>query len=101
MTGWRIGYCGGPVELVTAMATMWPEHLEPVVDLAKAATVALNGSGLRRGDVLRLPCPARSVVAGLNTLPASPAARWGTFYVCERHRGDARRRCVDVPFAEF
>ena len=43
MTGWRIGYCGGPVELVTAMATTWPEHLEPVVDLAKAATVALNG----------------------------------------------------------
>ncbi len=35
MTGWRIGYAGGPEALIKAMAQdPVAEHLEPLLDLA-------------------------------------------------------------------
>ena len=44
MTGWRIGYCGGPVEIVTAMATIQGQSTSNASSIAqKAAVVALNG----------------------------------------------------------
>ena len=83
MTGWRIGYCGGPAEIVEAMATIQSQSTtNPSSISQKAATTALlgdqacvvemNGHFKARHDFFN---------AGLNRLPGFkvlPAA--GTFY---------------------
>jgi aspartate aminotransferase len=83
MTGWRIGYCGGPVELVTAMGTIQSQSTSNASSIAqKAAVVALNGDQScvremnqqfqRRHDF---------IVAGLNKLPGVSCLEGaGTFY---------------------
>ena len=44
MTGWRIGYCGGPKELVAAMGTIQGQSTSNASSISqRAATVALNG----------------------------------------------------------
>ena len=83
MTGWRIGYCGGPAEIVTAMSTIQSQSTSNPVSMSqKAAVAALNGDQAcvaamnehfkQRHDFFN---------AGLNALPGFkvlPAA--GTFY---------------------
>ena len=83
MTGWRIGYCGGPAEVVEAMATIQSQSTTNPSSIAqKAATAALlgdqscvahmNGHFKARHDFFN---------DGLNRLPGFkvlPAA--GTFY---------------------
>ena len=83
MTGWRIGYCGGPKEIVTAMATIQGQSTSNASSIAqKAAVAALNGdqtcvaqmneSFRKRHDL---------VVAGLNALSGVTCLRGaGTFY---------------------
>jgi aspartate aminotransferase len=83
MTGWRIGYCGGPVELVTAMGTIQSQSTSNASSIAqKAAVVALNDNQScvremnqqfqRRHDF---------IVAGLNKLPGVSCLEGaGTFY---------------------
>jgi aspartate aminotransferase len=83
MTGWRIGYCGGPKEIITAMATIQGQSTSNPSSIAqKASVAALNGdqrcvatmneSFKKRHDL---------VVSGLNTLPGiSCLAGAGTFY---------------------
>ncbi|MDY6946817.1 MAG: pyridoxal phosphate-dependent aminotransferase [Pseudomonadota bacterium] len=83
MTGWRIGYCGGPIELVTAMSTIQSQSTSNPSSIAqKAAVAALNGdqncvremnkSFKQRHDFL---------VAGLNKLPGVTCLEGaGTFY---------------------
>ena len=44
MTGWRIGYCGGPEEIVQAMAMIQGQSTSNPASISqKAATAALNG----------------------------------------------------------
>jgi aspartate aminotransferase len=44
MTGWRIGYCGGPKELITAMATIQGQSTSNPSSISqKAAVAALSG----------------------------------------------------------
>jgi aspartate aminotransferase len=44
MTGWRIGFAGGPVELVKAMATLQSQSTSNASSISQAASVeALNG----------------------------------------------------------
>jgi aspartate aminotransferase len=44
MTGWRIGYCGGPKELITAMATIQGQSTSNASSISqKAAAAALSG----------------------------------------------------------
>ena len=44
MTGWRIGYAGGPVELIKAMATLQSQSTSNPSSISQAASVeALNG----------------------------------------------------------
>ena len=52
MTGWRIGYCGGPAEIIEAMATIQSQSTTNPSSIAqKAATAALLGDqSLRDGD---------------------------------------------------
>jgi aspartate aminotransferase len=83
MTGWRIGYCGGPVEVVTAMATIQGQSTSNASSIAqKAAVVALNGDQSCVHEMNRhFHLRHDFVVDGLNKLPGVsclPGA--GTFY---------------------
>lgn len=83
MTGWRIGYCGGPAELVTAMATIQSQSTSNASSIAqKAAVVALNGDqSCVREMNKHFKQRHDYILAGLNSLPGvSCLAGAGTFY---------------------
>ena len=83
MTGWRLGYCGGPKEVITAMATIQGQSTSNASSISqKAAVAALTGD---QSCVTMMNRAFRErhdfVVAGLNELPGVsclPGA--GTFY---------------------
>ena len=83
MTGWRIGYCGGPKEIITAMGTIQGQSTSNASSISqKAATVALS-SDQSCVATMNEAFKARHdfVVQGLNSLPGVsclPGA--GTFY---------------------
>ena len=83
MTGWRIGYCGGPQEVITAMGTIQGQSTSNAASMSqKAATVALNSDQTCVAEMNR-QFKARHdfIVQGLNGLPGVsclPGA--GTFY---------------------
>jgi aspartate aminotransferase len=83
MTGWRIGYCGGPKEIITAMGTIQGQSTSNACSISqKAATVALS-SDQSCVATMNEAFKARHdfVVQGLNSLPGVsclPGA--GTFY---------------------
>jgi len=83
MTGWRIGYCGGPAEVIAAMATIQGQSTSNASSISqKAATVALNAP---QDCVVEMNRAFKSrhdlVVAGLNALPGVTCIPgWGTFY---------------------
>ncbi len=83
MTGWRIGYCGGPKEVVAAMSTVQGQSTSNASSISqRAATVALNGSQACVGDMNEAFKKRHDfVVAGLNSIAGIsclPGA--GTFY---------------------
>lgn len=83
MTGWRIGYCGGPAELITAMGTIQGQSTSNPSSIAqKAAVAALNGDQTCVQEMNKHFKQRHDFfVAGLNKLPGVtclPAA--GTFY---------------------
>ena len=90
MTGWRIGYCGGPVELITAMATIQGQSTSNPSSIAqKAAVVALNAD---QSEVREMNKHFKQrhdfIVDGLNKLPGVsclPGA--GTFYAFAQVEG--------------
>ncbi|MGH8261279.1 MAG: aminotransferase class I/II-fold pyridoxal phosphate-dependent enzyme, partial [Steroidobacteraceae bacterium] len=83
MTGWRLGYCGGPKELITAMATIQGQSTSNASSISqKAATVALK-SDQACVEEMNKAFKARHdyVVQGLNALPGvSCVPGAGTFY---------------------
>jgi aspartate aminotransferase len=90
MTGWRIGYCGGPKEIVTAMGTIQGQSTSNASSISqKAAVAALNGSQQCVTDMNRAYKERHDyVVAALNSLPGIsclPGA--GTFYAFADVRG--------------
>ena len=83
MTGWRIGYCGGPKELITAMATIQGQSTSNASSISqKAATAALAGDQACVGTMNEAFKQRHDYVVGaLNDLPGVsclPGA--GTFY---------------------
>jgi aspartate aminotransferase len=106
MTGWRIGYCGGPAPLVKAMATIQGQSTSGPSSISQKAAVAaltgdpscveeMNSAFRRRHDVL---------TAGLNSLPGvSCRPGWGTFYAFANVQGAMRNRgfADDVAFADW
>jgi aspartate aminotransferase len=106
MTGWRIGYCGGPKELIAAMATIQGQSTSNASSISqKAATAALNGDQScvtkmneafkeRRDIVVR----ALNALPGVSCLPGA-----GTFYAfADVSRGMASLGCRDdAEFAEM
>jgi aspartate aminotransferase len=106
MTGWRIGYCGEPAEIVEAMATIQSQSTtNPSSISQKAATAALLGD---QGCVAEMNGHFKArhdfFNAGLNRLPGFkvlPAA--GTFYAwCDVSRAiQVLDMLDDEAFAEF
>ncbi len=106
MTGWRIGYCGGPTELVTAMATVQGQSTSNPASMSqRAATVALNGDQACVGEMNKAYQQRHDfLVAGLNRLPGiSCNAGAGTFYAFANVTGAMRTLNLadDSAFAEY
>jgi len=106
MTGWRIGYGGGPAELVRAMSIIQSQSTSNPSSIAqKASVVALNGDQTCVREMNR-HYKARHdlLIAGLNKLPGVtclPGA--GTFYAFANIEDAMRRRGLldDNAFAEL
>ena len=83
MTGWRLGYCGGPKEIVNAMSTIQGQSTSNACSITqKAALAALNGDQAPV-DAMNEQFKKRHdyFIAALNSLPgisALPCA--GAFY---------------------
>jgi len=106
MTGWRIGYCGGPKEIIAAMATIQGQSTSNASSISqKAAAAALNGDQScvakmthafkeRRDFVVR----ALNAMPGVSCLPGD-----GTFYAfAEVSRAMSALGCRDDnEFAEL
>ena len=106
MTGWRIGYCGGPAAIVEAMATIQSQSTSNPSSIAqKAAVTALNGDQACVAEMNRhFKARHDYFNAALNALPGFrvlPAA--GTFYAfCDVSEAIRSRGLADDhAFAEF
>jgi aspartate aminotransferase len=106
MTGWRIGYCGGPKEIIAAMSTIQGQSTSNASSISqRASTVALNADQSCVAEMNKA-FKARHdfVVAGLNAIPGIsclPGA--GTFYAFAHIEGAMRALGLkdDNEFAEY
>jgi aspartate aminotransferase len=106
MTGWRIGYCGGPKELIGAMAMVQGQSTSNASSISqRAATVALSSPQDCVAEMNRAYKARHDlVVEGLNALPGvSCLPGWGTFYAFAHVAGAMRMvgAATDNAFAEF
>jgi aspartate aminotransferase len=87
MTGWRIGYAGGPAEVIRAMKTIQSQITSNPCSISQvAAAAALDGDQACVGDMLKA-YKARSdyVVAALNDIPGFECREGeGAFYAFPR-----------------
>ncbi len=90
MTGWRVGYCGGPAEVIAAMATIQGQSTTNASSISQhAAIAALNGP---EEQMSRMNASFKSrhdyFVGGLNALPGFRCRPGeGTFYAFADVRG--------------
>jgi aspartate aminotransferase len=106
MTGWRIGYCGGPKEIIAAMSTIQGQSTSNASSISqRASTVALNSDQSCVAEMNKA-FKARHdfIVAGLNAIPGIsclPGA--GTFYAFANVEGAMRALGLkdDNEFAEY
>ncbi len=106
MTGWRLGYCGGPKEIIAAMSTIQGQSTSNASSISqKAATVALNADQACITKMNEAFKQRRDyVVRGLNSLPGvSCLPGSGTFYAfADVSRAISALGCRDDgEFAEF
>jgi aspartate aminotransferase len=106
MTGWRIGYCGGPKAIVAAMSTIQGQSTSNASSISqRAAAIALNGDQACVADMNKAFKERHDyVVAGLNAIPGiscRPGA--GTFYAFAQVEDAMRSIGVkdDNEFAEY
>jgi aspartate aminotransferase len=106
MTGWRVGYCGGPNAIVNAMATIQGQSTSNASSISqRASTVALNGDQACVAEMNKAFKERHDyVVAGLNDIPGIsclPGA--GTFYAFANVEGAMRALGLkdDNDFAEY
>ena len=106
MTGWRIGYAAGPVELIKAMTTIQSQSTSNPCSISQAAAVtALDGD---QACVAEMTLAYRErhdfVVNALNTIAGFRCRPGeGTFYAFPEISGAiaARGMASDVEFVEF
>lgn len=106
MTGWRIGYCGGPREIVAAMSTIQGQSTSNASSISqRAATVALNGDQSCVAEMNKAFKDRHDFVVGrLNAMPGiSCQAGAGTFYAFAQVEGALRTLGLkdDNDFAEY
>ena len=83
MTGWRIGYCGGPVEIVKAMKKIQSQSTSNPVSISQAASVAALTAGNDCIAEMLVHFRARHdyLVNALNEIPGFSCIEGaGTFY---------------------
>jgi aspartate aminotransferase len=98
MTGWRIGYSGGPAELIKAMAKVQSQSTSNPCSVSQAATVAaLNGPSDFMAERAGVFKERRDLVVEM--LNAAPGIRChrpeGAFYVYPSCAGVIGRRTPD------
>ncbi|MSO65987.1 MAG: pyridoxal phosphate-dependent aminotransferase [Alphaproteobacteria bacterium] len=84
MTGWRIGYAGGPKDIIKAMAAVQSHSTTNPTSISQAAAVeALNGpQGFIAGNKAAFERRREFVVAALNAIPGVTCHKpEGAFYV--------------------
>jgi len=106
MTGWRIGYCGGPAHLITAMATIQGQSTSNPSSIAqKASVAALNGDQECVREMNRHFKQRHDfLVEALNRLPGISCLHGaGTFYAFADVQGamDTMQVYNDNAFAEL
>jgi aspartate aminotransferase len=106
MTGWRIGYCGGPKDVITAMTTIQGQSTSNASSISqKAAVAALNGDQQCVTDMNAAFKQRHDfIVAGLNSLPGVSCLHGaGTFYAFADVRGAMRNLGLrdDNAFCEY
>ncbi len=106
MTGWRIGYCGGPKELVAAMATIQGQSTSNACSISqRAANVGLNSDQACVATMNKAFKERHDfVVAGLNAIPGiSCRLGSGTFYAFADVTGAMQALGMkdDTAFAEY
>jgi aspartate aminotransferase len=105
MTGWRIGYAGGPASLINAMKTIQSQSTSnPCAIAQKAAVAALNG-GYESVHMMVKAFHERhdyvaarlSAIPGVEVIPAD-----GTFYIFPNVQAIIERRgfANDIEFAD-
>lgn len=106
MTGWRIGYAAGPLELITAMKTIQSQSTSNACSVSQAAALeALNGDQSCVGE-MAAAYQARHdyVVDALNEIDGFECRRGeGTFYAFPLVQGalDALGMESDIQLVEF
>jgi aspartate aminotransferase len=106
MTGWRIGYCGGPKEIIAAMSTVQGQSTSNASSISqRASTVALNADQSCVAEMNKafkarhdFVVPALNAIPGISCLPGA-----GTFYAFANVEGAMRALALkdDNEFAEF
>jgi aspartate aminotransferase len=106
MTGWRIGYCGAPETLATAMSTIQGQSTSNPSSISQRASAAALSGDQTCIAVMNKAFKQRHdfVVAGLNAIPGvscQPGA--GTFYAFANVEGAMRSLGMkdDSAFAEY
>ena len=112
MTGWRIGYCGGPVELIDAMENVQSHSTSNPASISQyAAEAALNGDQSNI-DVMVKAFKERGkfVAEGLNRIPGikclQPTGAFYAFPDCREaikalHAAGKLAAPTDVAFCEY
>lgn len=106
MTGWRIGYAAGPMELITAMKTIQSQSTSNPCSVSQAAAVAaLNGD---QSCVAEMTAAYKArhdyVIGALNEIDGFECRKGeGTFYAFPRIQGvlEARGMASDVELVEY
>jgi aspartate aminotransferase len=106
MTGWRIGYCGGPKEIINAMNTIQGQSTSNASSISqRAAVAALTGDQQCVGEMNRAFKQRHDyIVEALNTLPGvSCLESAGAFYAFADVRGAMRNLGLrdDGAFTEY
>ncbi|WP_336763707.1 pyridoxal phosphate-dependent aminotransferase [Asaia sp. VD9] len=110
MTGWRVGFCGGPQPLIKAMTSIQSNATSGICTLAQAGAVAALATPADRRDAMRDVYQLRRdlVVAALRDMPGVTCAMPdGAFYafpgvgaLLGKTSAGGRAIMTDIDFAE-
>ena len=112
MTGWRIGYCGGPAELIEAMENMQSHSTSNPTSISQwAAEAALNGDQNCIPPMVKaFKERAEWLVAALNKIPGvrclQPAGAFYVFPDCSEaikrlHSAGKINAATDMAFCDY